>query len=84
MQATMTPQQVLDREYLEMRAKVLELAASFDRLDQGDKTIESDRRIQLLLEGIATLNFNANNRAEKVQMIFSREYAENWREEFGI
>ena len=79
----MNAQAVLDREFLEIRAKILELAASFDRLDRsGD--IERDERLDLIQEGISMLDFDAVDRAEKVQFIFSREYDPDWREKFQL
>ena len=83
MNSPMTAQAVLDREFLEIRAKILELAASFDRLDRSG-TIDRDQRLDLIREGISTLDFETNDRAEKVQFIFSREYDPDWREKFEL
>ena len=79
----MPAKDVLNREFLEIRAKILELAASFDRLDRGGKVL-NDRRLQLIEEALGTLNFQTSERAEKVQMIFSREYKNDWREKFQL
>lgn len=80
-----TAADVLDREFLEMRAKVLELAASFDRIDRAEGAVDDDRRARLLDEALEVLRRGGEpNRAERVQLIFSRAYAENWREEMGI
>lgn len=75
---------VLDREFLEIRAKILELAASFDRLDRGDGKIENDPRMNLIREGLKLLEDPQTGRAEKIQLLFSREYSDSWRNEFGI
>lgn len=80
----MTAPAVLDREFLEIRAKILQLAASFDRMDRGESSVSSDPRMALIDEGLQILQQPGGNRAEKIQMIFSREYEENWRDAYGI
>lgn len=80
----MTSGEVLDREYLEIRAKILQLAASFDRLDRADGDVSSDDRSDLIRKGLEILQSSDDNRAEQIQLLFSREYEDVWREQFGI
>ena len=83
----MTAKQILDREYLEMRAKILELAASFDRIDRADQTgdsVDADPRSEKLARGLELLQSDDPNRAERVQMLFSLAYSESWREDFQL
>lgn len=85
----MTPQpmpapQVLNRDFLEIRAKILELAASFDRLDRGDGDVNDDPRLRQIRAGLAALADGRADRAERVQMIFSQSYEDGWRKKFGI
>jgi hypothetical protein len=80
----MTAAEVLDREYLELRAKILQLAASFDRLDRSAGDVGADRRRELLHEGLAIAASQDADRAEHVQLLFSREYDDNWQAEFDI
>ena len=75
---------VLDREFLEIRAKLLELAASFDRLDRGEGDVRGDRRMALIRQGLDILGRDESGRAEAIQLLFSREYEEDWRRRFGI
>ena len=82
--APMAAPAVLDREFLEIRAKILQLAASFDRLDRGENSVAGDPRMSLIEEGLQVLHQEAGDRAEKIQMIFSRSYDENWRDTYGI
>lgn len=76
--------QVLDREYLEIRARVLELAACFDRLERAAGDVTGDPRISLLHQALQTVQSDEGDRAERVQLIFSRIYEEDWRSQFGI
>lgn len=84
MPAPMPAPAVLDREFLEIRAKILEIAASLDRLDRGDGDVQSDARLQLLRQGIDILQEAEGGRAERVQSLFSLAYDPQWRDAFGI
>lgn len=75
---------ILDREFLEIRGKILELAASFDRLDRAGGGIQDDARIGLIQEALEALSAPQDGRAEQVQMIFSRDYDKQWRENYGL
>ena len=84
MPTTMTAAQVLDREFLELRAKLLELAASFDRLDRSAGSVAADRRMRLIGEAIDVLRRPEPGRAEALQLLFSRAYDEGWRQALKI
>jgi hypothetical protein len=77
---------VLDREFLEIRAKILQLAASFDRLDRGEGSVERDPRRRLIAQALDILKSAApeRDRAEQVQLLFSRQFDEHWRENLGV
>lgn len=75
---------VLQREFLEMRAKILELAASLDRIDRADGSVADDPRRQLIERGIAALAETSPGRAERVQLIFSLPYQDGWRKQMAI
>lgn len=78
----MSASDVLDREFLEVRAKILELAAALDRLDRADGKLDADVRLTRLHEGIRELQSESMGRAERVQQIFSRAYQPQWRQQF--
>ena len=79
----MPAQDVIDREFLEIRAKILELAASLDRIDRGEGSA-SEQQMELIRTGLNKLLESDPNRAEQIQLLFSRSYSEDWRNEFGI
>ena len=81
MSIPMTREQVINRYFLEMRCKVLEVAASLDRVDRAESADNDkrDARLQKLQQAIRVLLESEPGRAEKVQSIFSREYDPNWR-----
>jgi hypothetical protein len=76
---------VLDRDFLETRQKVLELAAALDRLDRAPRPSETppDRRLAQVRRGIEALLEPGPDRAETVQLIFSLEYDPDWRKTTG-
>ena len=83
--STLNANEILEREFLELRAKVLELAAAFDRLHRADGDVDpNDPRVARLHEGLKVLLQDGDDRAEQVQLIFSREYEDDWREKFGL
>ena len=84
MSGTMTAQQILNREYLEIRAKILELAAAFDRLERGEGSVSDDARIAKIHEALEVLRDDRSDRAEQVQLIFSRQYHHEWPKEFEL
>lgn len=79
MSIPLTAPEVLNREFLEVRAKILELAAALDRLDRAEGDVENDPRLARIREGLDVLiQGNAEERAEQVQLVFSRPYDSQW------
>jgi hypothetical protein len=76
----MNAKAILDRQFLEMRCKLIELAAGFDRLDRasGAGEIAADPRLAQLRRGLAMLTDGEGDRAGRIQMLFSDEYDADW------
>ena len=66
----MTYEEVVDRYFLEHRAKVLDIAAFLDRLDRCD-SVQNDYRIDALRNCVRALVDENDNRAEKILNILS-------------
>lgn len=75
---------ILNREYLEIRCKILELAAAMDRLERGTGSVGDDPRLVKIREALEVVGDDRGDRAEQVQLIFSRPYHEQWRKEFEL
>jgi len=88
MSIPMNSQQVLDREYLEVRGKILEVAASLDRLERATGDVAQDPRMALIHQGLQIAlqpnDAQGDSRAKQIQLLFSREYADSWRQEFEL
>src|SRR5262245_23420858 len=76
--------EVLNREFLEIRCKILELAAAFDRLERADGSVDEDPRLARLREAMTIVLDQRRDRAEQVQMLFSREYDDDWQQTMKI
>ncbi len=76
--------EVLNREFLEIRCKILDLAAAMDRLERADGSVEEDPRMARLREALTAILEQSRDRAEHVQMIFSREYDDEWQRKFKV
>jgi len=66
----LTHEEVIDRYFLEHRAKVLDIAAFLDRLDRCD-SVNKDYRIDALRECMRVLLEENGGRAEKILNILS-------------
>lgn len=73
-------QDVLDRHFLEVRCKLLDIAAVLDRIDRVEAV--QDRRRQAIDLALGILASAAENRAEEVQLLLSRPYDPAWLETF--
>lgn len=84
----------LEREFLQIRARILELAAALDRLQRAEgaadttsengrsEPLSADPRMALIRQGLTTLAVVTPDRAEQVQLLFSRPYDPKWQTAF--
>ena len=89
-----TANDILAQEFLQVRAKILEIAAFFDRLEASQAAQAAGepppanpadpRQLDLLRSGCEILTDQDEDKAARVQLLFSREYNAHWREQFGI
>lgn len=81
MTPTNTAKETLDRSFLDIRSRILDIAAGLDRVDRGSggDSLRTDDRVNRIREALAALHDGAANRAERVQMLFSLPYDPTWR-----
>jgi hypothetical protein len=77
---------VLDHDFLETRCKILEIAATLDRIDRAPARHgeHPDPRLGQLRRAVEALLEPGPGRAETVQHIFSLEYEPRWRERMNV
>ncbi len=76
--------QILDREFLEIRSRILDVASSLDRIQRSDGDVANDPRMKKLSEALKIVMTNDPHRAEKIQLLFSREYDQHWKDDFSL
>lgn len=80
----LTGPEILNREFLEMRCKILDVAAAFDRLGRAEGAADNDPRVARLKEALTIVLEEPAGRAEQVQMLFSREYDDGWQQALQV
>lgn len=73
--------QILERDFPEVRSRILEIAAALDRYDRASDQPghHPDRRLVQLRQAIELLLEPGQGRAETIQLLFSLDYDPNWR-----
>jgi hypothetical protein len=76
----LTAQDTLDRNFLEIRARVLTVAAALDRIDRAPEVehVRGDARLAKIREALAVAAGPEPGRAERVHMLFSDPYDPKW------
>jgi hypothetical protein len=80
----LTAAEVLNREFLEVRCKILDLAAALDRLDRAEGDLSGNARLALIREALELLLKVREDRAEQVQLVFSRPYDNQWQQSLKV
>ena len=72
---------LLEQQFLEIRCKILDLAAQLDRLQRGGdlEAIEGDPKWAKIQKGIALLATDQPAKAQLVQELFSLHYDPDWK-----
>jgi hypothetical protein len=72
-----SPTAALDLYYLDIRAALIGLAASLDRINHAGAAA-ADSRDRLIARALDALADGRENRAERVQLVFSLQYDPSW------
>ena len=68
----LTQQQLIDEYFIEVRAKLLDVAAFLDRMDRSvDRNAEDDFRVLAMRQALQALCAGTPGRTYDIQMIFS-------------
>ena len=78
MPQTIANVKVFDREFLGVRARLIELGAALDRIGRASGFAGGDPRGEMIRQAAEILAGNASNKAERIQLLFSLPYEENW------
>ena len=77
---------VLTREQFKIRAKLIEIAASLDRIDRANGEVDDDPRMMEIRKSLEVLSGSNgdSNRAAEIQMIYSRTFDAEWKTHFKL
>ena len=80
MESVQNAAEVFDQVYLDIRAGLLVLGASLDRIDRSDGAgaVGADERRERIRQGLEILAGPGLNRAEQIQVLFSDPYQTGW------
>lgn len=84
MSKTLEAPEILNRVFLETRSRLLEVAASLDRLDRADGSVAKDPRMARIRQALQLLEGDQPDKAEQLQMIFSLPYDDQWQTALSI
>ncbi len=72
---------LLQRDFNELRCRLLDLAAGLDRIERGagSESVTDDPRLGSIRAALKLLGEAGPDRAARVQMVFSIPYDPNWR-----
>ncbi len=77
-------QQIIFDEFMIARAKIVELAATLDRIERATGDVEDSRNMQLLVQGMHILCDDEVEKAKRVQLLMSRQYDPQWQTQMSI
>ena len=76
--------QIVADEFMIARAKIVELAATLDRIERASGSVDDSRNMQLLAQGMHILIDDQIEKAKRVQLLMSRDYDPNWQNLMSI
>lgn len=76
----LTASKALDQFFFDARCRLLDLAATLDRIGRGADAAAAanDPRIEKIRKALEVLHDQSGGRAERIQQIFSLDYDPNW------
>jgi hypothetical protein len=75
---------MLDREFLGIRSRLIDLAASLDRIDRAEGAAGDAPRLDCIRRSLEILGAATGNRAEQLQQLFSLPYDHDWMAGYGL
>lgn len=84
-QSNQSAEKILESEYLLVRAKLIEVAAVFDRIERAEGSVADHPMSRKLLQAIEVLReTSSQDKAEQIQALMSRQYDPKWPETMQI
>ncbi len=82
--AERSAEKIIADEFMIARAKIVELAATLDRIERARGETADSKPMQLLLQGMHILCDDEFDKAKRVQLLMSRQYDPQWQLRMSI
>ena len=82
--AERTAQQIVLEDFMIARARIVELAATLDRIERATGDVDDSKNMQLLMQGMHILCDDEVEKAKRVQLLMSRQYDPQWQAQMSI
>jgi len=82
--AERSAEQIVSDEFMIARAKILELAATLDRIERATGDVDGSRLMQLLVQGMNILCDDEVEKVKRVQLLMSRQYEPQWQSHMAM
>ncbi len=77
-------EQIVADDFMIARARIVELAATLDRIERATGDVEDSKNMQLLIQGMQVLCDEEVEKAKRVQLLMSRHYDPQWQSQMSI
>jgi len=77
-------QQIVAEDFMIARARIVELAATLDRIERATGDVDDSKNMQLLMQGMQILCDDEVEKAKRVQLMMSRQYDPHWQTQMSI
>ena len=77
-------EQIVADDFMIARARIVELAATLDRIERATGNVEDSKNMQLLMQGMQVLCDDEVEKAKRVQLLMSRQYDPQWQSQMSI
>ena len=77
-------EQIVADDFMIARARIVELAATLDRIERATGDVEDSTNMQLLIQGMHILCDDEVEKAKRVQLLMSRQYDPKWQAQMSI
>ena len=82
--AERSAQQIVAEDFMIARARIVELAATLDRIERASGNVDDSKNMQLLMQGMNILCDDEVEKAKRVQLLMSRHYDPEWQTQMAI
>ena len=81
-----SPEKIFDETFLTIRSKLIDVAATLDRVDRAaaGASIDDLRRARIDEALRIVISSDTPDRVKRLQQLFSRPYDSQWRRGFGL